>query len=561
MASRKRIGAATACALIAAALTYVGTTATPAGASHSHCTREAATILGTPGDDVLEGTDRQDIILGLGGDDRIVAGGANNEYQYDRICGGAGDDVLVGYQESTADDPHTETSAVVMGGPGNDRLLGGIELNGGPGNDELRGGDGRDQLWGGPGNDIIDGGKPDDGPGYTVDAAIFREGPINANLVTHSARGEGRDRLIGIEQLIGTPQDDVFRGDEDGNFLDGRGGSDTLTGGGGKDTLVPDGLNDGEDAPVMESVDGGPGRDALALDGYQNPAVVDLQRGTMRVGEPNRGRLTSVEDVIGTGKNDTLTGDDADNLLFGHLGSDTLIGGGGNDHLVGDHTSNAGGDVLRGEAGDDVLEGLKGSDVLDGGDGNDTASFYGDGHLGRVTASLVTGRATGQGEDELSGIENLWGSRRGDELEGDDGDNELRSNGGEDFSDTLIGHGGDDVLVSGRGDDTLDGGDGTDLASYAGSYYPVTIDLAAGTARTEDAVDALLSIERAIGSEGDDVISGDESANLLDGLAGDDTIFGRGGDDTLIGGIGIDTVDGGTGTDECTEAEATIACE
>ncbi|HYO60951.1 MAG TPA: hypothetical protein VEU29_03530, partial [Actinomycetota bacterium] len=167
---------------LVASVAYAGATSTPAAASHSRCTREAATILGTPGDDVLKGTDGEDIIVGLGGDDRIVAG-ANDEteYHYDRICGGAGDDVLVGHQ-GDPDNRFLETEAIVIGGPGDDRLLGGRELNGGSGNDELRGRGGRDQLLGGPGDDVIDGGKPDDDPGY-ADVVIFQDGPVTADLV------------------------------------------------------------------------------------------------------------------------------------------------------------------------------------------------------------------------------------------------------------------------------------------------------------------------------------------------------------------------------------------
>lgn len=558
MTSRASIAALSA---VVGALTYVGGVATPASATHSRCTREAATILGTPGDDVLKGTDGEDIIVGLGGDDRIEAGANDeSEYHYDRICGGPGDDVLVGHQDDPAGQ-YSEVDAIVVGGPGNDRLLGGIELDGGPGNDELRGRGGRDQLFGGPGNDVIDGGKPDDGPGYAVDVVIFRDGPVTANLVTHVARGEGRDRLIGIEQLIGTPQDDVFRGDEDDNYLDGRGGSDTVVGGGGNDTLVPDGLHDRDAGRSFETVVGGPGRDTVSFGGYYDGAIVNLAKGTMRVDDKNTGRIDAVEDVDGSMAPDVLIGDGGDNRLFGRGRSDVLEGGDGDDFLVGDESYDRGKDVLRGDAGDDYLEGMKGDDVLDGGSGVDTASFYADRRLGGVTASLVTGVATGQGDDELAGIENLWGSARQDRLEGDEGDNWLRAFGGEDYSDTMIGHGGDDVLQGGRGDDTLDGGEGNDLASYADSFYAVTIDLAAGTATTEDAVDVLLSIENAIGSKKDDTISGDILGNRLDGLDGNDMLFGRDGDDTISGGPGTDTIDGGSGTDDCTEGEAQIGCE
>src|SRR3712207_4325424 len=104
------------------------------GSEFTSCTRDDATIIGTPGDEVLEGTSDQDVILGLGGNDRITAGGETfSEYYYDRICGGAGNDVLIGYQDDNPD--YAERSAIVVGGPGDDRLLGGIDLKGGPGDD------------------------------------------------------------------------------------------------------------------------------------------------------------------------------------------------------------------------------------------------------------------------------------------------------------------------------------------------------------------------------------------------------------------------------------------
>nr|WP_306666327.1 M10 family metallopeptidase [Bradyrhizobium campsiandrae] len=48
-------------------------------------------------------------------------------------------------------------------------------------------------------------------------------------------------------------------------------------------------------------------------------------------------------------------------------------------------------------------------------------------------------------------------------------------------------------------------------------------------------------IENAIGGSGNDSISGNAVANVLDGGAGDDTITGGGGNDTIIGGSGTDT--------------------
>jgi hypothetical protein len=51
------------------------------------------------------------------------------------------------------------------------------------------------------------------------------------------------------------------------------------------------------------------------------------------------------------------------------------------------------------------------------------------------------------------------------------------------------------------------------------------------------------------GTEGVDIIFGDDRDNLIDGKGGDDIIFGGGGDDVLIGGEGDDALIGGDGSD------------
>jgi predicted extracellular nuclease len=92
------------------------------------CAGLTPTIRGTNGPNVLNGTNKSDVIMGLGGDDVIRGGNAE-----DVICGGAGDDIL-----------HGENAA--------DVLLGGF------GDDDLFGGNGDDALIGGPGDDVLVGG-------------------------------------------------------------------------------------------------------------------------------------------------------------------------------------------------------------------------------------------------------------------------------------------------------------------------------------------------------------------------------------------------------------------
>lgn len=110
------------------------------------CGGHPATIVGTPGADVLVGSAGNDVILARAGDDRIFSLGGS-----DLICAGAGSDLV----KSGARPDN------VFGGPGADRLFGGGSgdvLRGGRGPDRLRGGRGGDLLVGGPGNDRCSGG-------------------------------------------------------------------------------------------------------------------------------------------------------------------------------------------------------------------------------------------------------------------------------------------------------------------------------------------------------------------------------------------------------------------
>ncbi|MGH2656838.1 MAG: hypothetical protein ACRDIZ_09130 [Actinomycetota bacterium] len=96
------------------------------------CKGQLATLVGTPGNDVLAGTSGKDVVAALGGNDRISTLGGN-----DVVCAGAGKDR-------------------VNGGGGKDRLLGqggNDKLRGAAGKDNLRGGGGKDRCNGGPGVD------------------------------------------------------------------------------------------------------------------------------------------------------------------------------------------------------------------------------------------------------------------------------------------------------------------------------------------------------------------------------------------------------------------------
>jgi Ca2+-binding RTX toxin-like protein len=117
-------------------------------------------------------------------------------------------------------------------------------------------------------------------------------------------------------------------------------------------------------------------------------------------------------------------------------------------------------------------------------------------------------------------------------------------------NDTLLGGGGNDLLTGGEGADILNGGAGTDTASYADSSAAITLNLMTGIHSGGSVMgDILAEIEKIIGSNYADSLTGDASANQLDGGAGHDLLSGAEGHDSLEGAGGNDTVLGGDGDD------------
>ena len=289
---------------------------------------------GTVGDDIHTGTAFDDVLDGLAGNDTL-AGAAGN----DVLLGDAGDDLL----------------------------------QGGTGDDRLEGNAGNDTLDGGPGNDTAD---------YS-----HALGSIGVDLGVGEAADDGnlgRDRLIDIENVIGTPYgdylvgsdasntlvgftgNDVLRGLAGDDVLDGGEGVDTLEGGAGDDRLLGGG-------PGMDYFYGGEGNDTLVhwgsstwggvyLAGGPGDDTYDItyaqysgwyeapQEGTdlliagrdvsyayatlpdnfenLTLMAPGAGRGNALDNVI--------TGSTGNDQLFGFAGADHVIGGSGNDTLFGE---------------------------------------------------------------------------------------------------------------------------------------------------------------------------------------------------------------------------------
>jgi Ca2+-binding RTX toxin-like protein len=375
---------------------------------------------------------------------------------------------------------------------------------------------------------------------------------------------------------LAADSDDVLTGhDTNADTLEGMSGDDTLTGNsGGADTLLggagDDFLSGGAGA---DRIDGGANIDTVTFAGSAGVSV-DLA-GSGSGGDAQGDTYFNIEHVIGSSNNDTITGTVADNSIVGGDGSDTLSGLGGND-------------TLDGGNGDDSLVGGDGFDQLIGGAGTDTVDYSASAQYIAINlmAAGLNGDAIG---DTYSSIENAIGTNFADTITGTLADNVLTGLAG---ADSLDGGDGNDTLIGGAGADSLVGGAGTDTADYALSAT-ITLDLHANSATGGDAAgDTFSSVERFLGTAGDDRFNLSNAAEFIDGRAGvdrvqylnstsgvtvnlgsgsgsggfaagdtyanieivvgsshDDELTGGAGSDTLIGGGGADVLDGAGGTD------------
>jgi Ca2+-binding RTX toxin-like protein len=521
------------------------------------------TLLGGLGDDFLNGGQGDDYIDGGAGFDRAAYfTGATAGVHVDlNLQGtaqdtGQGLDTLVGIENLTG----TAFSDTLIGDGGNNWLGGQSDGTA----DTISGNGGDDLIVDGAGDHILDGGSGTDI--FSISTQL--SSGVNISLALQGAAqntGIGNMTLSGFENLSGSGWNDTLTGDSGNNVLGGEQGNDTLVGGAGDDALYGDGAfgvdthgvggsgqivfySDittqfvgalgGDD--VLEgglgndTLDGGSGSDTASYAHASGSVTVTLTAtGGSSSGADGNDTLVSIENVIGSAFNDTLSGNAGNNVLDGGLGSDTVsyanavgavavtltasggssTGADGNDTLISIEN-------VVGSAFNDTLMGNAGANTLDGGTGSDTVSYANASGGITVTLTAAGGSSTGAGgNDTLVSIENV------------------------------IGSGFDDVITGNANANTLDGGLGTDAVSYANASSAVTVTLTAagGTATGGGGSDTLVSFENVTGSAFNDTLTGNDAANTLDGGAGNDTIQGGGGDDVLIGGDGADTLDGGTG--------------
>ncbi|MGI8524841.1 MAG: beta strand repeat-containing protein [Pseudolabrys sp.] len=507
-------------------------------------------INGGLGNDLIEGGDGNDVLTGGGGVDTLSYAHATSGVTVNlatvasQATGGAGSDIISGFTN-------------LIGSSGDDHLTGNALANiieGGAGNDTLDGGAGNDTIEGGAGNDILNGGTGFDTVSYAHSAAgvtvnLSLQGNDNPdgspNLGSGSAQGgngdETGDRLFGFEAVTGSAFNDLLYGSiATATTLSGGGGNDQLVGGVAKDKLFG---GDGDDsltgfcgvvsASGGDTLSGGAGIDTVHYDTMGAAVTVALgatDTTAATVGGAAAGDIiTGVENITGTGFNDTLTGNGVSNVLVGGAGNDNLKGLGGND-------------TLEGSSNDDTLAGGVGNDILDGGAGVDLANYFASAagvtvnltqqgtYVGNDPAMGRNNNATAQhgGDaegDTLWGIENVTGSSLADILTGDAQDNKI--DGGL----------GNDIIAGGGGNDWLIGGGGIDTLTFAASSAGVSFTFHKGMFGTYSGGDpgSLVSATgfvNVIGSSKADTLDGsqDSSVNVIEGGADGDTLTGGAGD-------------------------------
>ncbi|SFX65082.1 Hemolysin-type calcium-binding repeat-containing protein [Azotobacter vinelandii] len=227
-----------------------------------------------------------------------------------------------------------------------------------------------------------------------------------------------------------------------------------------------------------------------------------------------------------SGTNSTFSGRSGDAYQFidGSTGNDLLTGTPIADLIVG----GSGNDTLSGDAGNDVLEGGAGSDRLTGGEGADIFRFT------AVSDSYYT--ASSSVADQILDF---------------DASNDRIDLTGLGFTGLGDGYGGTlAVLANSDGSRTY-------LRSYEkdadGRYFSLTLD-GNFVGRLDDS-NLVFRHKTIAGTEGDDSLTGNAMAEILDGGSGNDSLAGGLGNDVLRGGAGDDILNGGLGRDQLSGGE------
>jgi trimeric autotransporter adhesin len=514
---------------------------------------------------VVFGDQANNTIDGFGRDDRLYAGAGD-----DTVNGQGGADWLEG---NNGDDR-------LDGGAGADTLLGGTgadSLAGGADNDQLIGGAGADTLEGGTGSDFLKGGAGRDvyvfNGAWTSDTIDDSDGDGVLQVEGFASfNGAGAKRIAAGANVWQTddrrvtyvvvPVDATHQHLEITVRYDSNGDGQTDATYG----MTIRNWSDGQLGIRLGSEVAAPPPDQHVFNG-DFIKTIDLGQYSRDV----RGNYISAGAQA-----------DAQDVIRGSSGADSLYGGGGNDGLEGDD----GEDLIDGGAGDDVLFGGWGSDTLQGGAGRDLIFGSATGELWHPSQQNFERVAVPAGHTLLmQGFS--WNAYLQDGV-GADGRRRLGLTGANPYAPgtpppaNALTPQANMITQPEASPNVIDGGAGDDTI-YAGAWH----DVARGGA-DNDELSGLGGADTLLGDDGNDTIFGDgpggtgatavaaehHGDDLLSGGAGADFLVGQGGNDDLSGGSeddylwgddradsnslidtplavhGNDTLDGGGGADK-----------
>ena len=297
--------------------------------------------------------------------------------------------------------------------------------------------------------------------------------------------------------------------------------------------------------------DGG-GNDTYDFSAYATSVIVDLapgasslasqaQRAFLGDGVYARGNIYNsylfhdnpaslIENAIGGSANDTLRGNQADNVLNGGGGADTLTGLTGNDSYV--------------------VDDLRDTIVEAAGEGTDMAYV-------RVSGFVLPANVENAKIEDGFGDLEVRGNSLANVLTGNADDNAIYGGAGADQlygklgNDHLDGGTGPDVMVGGSGDDTYIVDNFSDVVYEAKNQGNDTLWTSVNRGLDNNFENIVLFGAATVGGGNslDNIVSGNELNNELWGGGGIDSLYGHGGSDRLFGEAGNDYMTGGKGID------------
>ncbi|RVU10876.1 RTX toxin [Rhizobium sp. RMa-01] len=441
------------------------------------------------GDDVVYGRGGQDEIQGEEGND-VLYGNIGN----DRLTGGVGDDIY-GYARGDGNDTVIETadfsgldklvlsdiapSEIVLRQKGNDLV---IEIA-------------ESALGAGDGGSILVKSSISDDHEHGIERIQFTDGTIwtKQDIITHISSVEP-------EGIVGTSANDGLQGTRGDDLLTGLGGNDSLSGDFGDDIyayasgqgqdIINDGVNSSNEIDILRlhdltatDVTAARNGDNLTItinatgevitvqkqflsDGYWGIEKIEFSDGTSwdREAILEIGAFGGDIDHDGTNGNDTLHGDDGDEVYRGGLGDDTLIGDRGSDTYL--YSAGDGNDIIDEESWPNNVDTLWFTDL--------NAADVSAAHVG--TDLKITVLSTG----DVITVKNQWYTTWGDfgleKIQFADGTSwdratimalEAQPIIGTSGNDTIVGTSEADIITGGLGDDTIKGRFGSDVYVYA----------------------------------------------------------------------------------------------